>query len=86
MAVDINSIEAHHDVEESRDTKRMVIYNTIKQARHPSSSDIVRLTGIRRESVTGRLKELEEDGLIRKADTKIDPFTKRKVNYYVVVE
>ena len=87
MAVHENSIAAYHASKEQCATKREIILNTVKEAYHPSSADIVRLTGIRRESVTGRLKELEKEGLIRKSDEKkIDPFTKMKVNYYLVVE
>ena len=87
MTVDINSIQAYHETVKERDSKRAIILETVRNATHPSSSDIVRLTGIQRTSVTGRLKELEEDGLIRKgATSKIDPFTKKKVHWYEVVE
>lgn len=85
MTVDINSIIAYHDTVGERDCKRTIILETVRKATHPSSSDIVRLTGIQRTSVTGRLRELEEDGLIMKAGTKIDPFTKMRVNWYEVV-
>ena len=59
MVVDINSIIAYHQTTDERESKRAIILETVRMARHPSSSDIVRLTGIQRTSVTGRLKELE---------------------------
>lgn len=86
MSVDPNSIDAYYETERMRDSIRLKVYETVRDATHPSSSDIVRLTGIQRTSVTGRLKELEEDGIIYKAGVKKDPFTKKRVNYYAVVE
>lgn len=87
MTVDPNSIKAYHEDAERLNPQRQIVLETIKNATHPSSADIVRLTGISRTSVCGRLKELENDGLIRKGDKpKIDPFTKKTVNYYVVIE
>lgn len=86
MSVDILSVESYRNMGIAKDAQAQIIYETIRQATHPSSADLERLTGIQRTSVTGRLKELEESGRIRKADTKIDPFTKRRVNWYAVTE
>lgn len=84
--IDPNSIDAYRSTDGLRDDQRTLVFDTIRQARHPSSADVARLTGLPRTSVCGRIRELEKDGLIYKASTKIDPFTKKTVNYYMVTE
>jgi len=84
--IDPNSIDAYRSTVGLRDGQRMLVFDTIRQARHPSSADVARLTGLPRTSVCGRLRKLEQDGFIYKAGTKIDPFTKKTVNYYMVTE
>ena len=86
MPVDRNSIRAYHEDEARLSTIREQVYFTIAHARHPSSSDLARLMDLQRTTITGRLKELEEDGLIYKAGTKIDPWTKKTVNWYAITE
>lgn len=82
MTVDALSIQAYRETASRRQVQRDMVLQVIDQARHPSSSDIARLTGLQRTSVTGRLKELEDEGIIRKAGTKVDPWTKKTVNWY----
>lgn len=83
--VDELSVEAYHATDAKRAAQREIILDVVAQATHPSSKDIERLTGIQRTSVCGRLKELEDENLIRKGGRKIDPFTKRTVSWYEVV-
>ena len=82
--MDRNSIDAYRSTDGLRDDQRTLVLSIIRQARHPSSADVARLSGLPRTSVCGRIRELEKDGLIYKANTKIDPFTKKTVNYYMV--
>lgn len=82
MTVDVLSVQAYHSTASKRQVQRDMVLQVIDQAMHPSSSDIARLTGLQRTSVTGRLKELEDEGIIRKAGTKVDPWTKKTVNWY----
>lgn len=86
MTVEVTSLMAYHDAESQAMFKsvREYIYYIVENAQHPSSSDIARIGGISRTTVTGRLRELEEDGRIRKVTTKIDPFTKKAVYWYAV--
>ena len=86
MTADILSIQAYQETASKRASQREIIVKAVALAMHPSSSDIARFTHLPRTSVTGRLKELEEDGRIIKAGTKIDPWTKKTVNWYKVVE
>lgn len=82
MTVDQNSIEAYYEDMERLSTVRDKVYFVIQNATHPSSSDIARLLRTQRTTVTGRLKELEEEGLIYKASTKKDPWTHKTVHWY----
>lgn len=84
MTVDALSVEAYQETESKREFQRTVILDTIAKAMHPSSADLARLTSLPRSSVTGRLKELENEGAIYKAGTKKDPFTKKTVHWYAV--
>jgi len=84
--IDACSIESYRTLGMTAEVQRMRVLDTVRQARHPSSSDIERLTGIQRTSVTARLKKLEDDGLIYKAGTKKDPFTGKTVNWYAAVD
>ena len=86
MTADTLSIEAYRECAPKRMVQREIVLDVIARARHPSSADIERFTHIPRTSVTGRLKELEQEGLIRKAGKKIDPWTKHKVYWYAVIE
>lgn len=80
--IDELSITAYHEMGSKKQEQAEIVYEIVCRATHPSSSDIARLSNLPRTSVTGRLKELEEAGRIYKANTKIDPFTKKKVNWY----
>jgi len=80
--IDALSIQAYHETVSKRQIQRDLILSVIDNATHPSSSDIARLTKLPRTSVTGRLKELENEGIICKKNTKIDPWTKKTVNWY----
>lgn len=64
MTVDSNSIKAYYEDMDRIESIREKIFYVIGVATHPSSSDIARLTNIQRTSVTGRLRELEEEGRI----------------------
>lgn len=86
MTVDALSIEAYSSLGSTKEAQAQIILDTIRRARHPSSADLERFTRIQRTSVCGRLRELEKDGRIYKAGTKIDPFTKKRVHWYKVVE
>ena len=82
MTVDQNSIDAYHEDMERLETIRDKVYYIVCNATHPSSSDIARMLKTERTTITGRLKELEEEDLIYKADKKKDPWTKKTVNWY----
>lgn len=86
MVVDINSIEAYYSDSERLGTVRDRVRYIVENAMKPSSTDIARLLNIQRTSVTGRLKELEQDGIIYKAGTKQDPWTHKRVWYYAISE
>lgn len=84
MTVDQNSITAYYEDMERLDTIRDKVYYIIQNATHPSSSDIARMMKTERTTITGRLKELEEEELIYKAGKKKDPWTHKTVNWYAV--
>ena len=79
------SLEAYFFTEGKRASQRDTIFYTIKANTGLSSSDISALTRIPRTSVTGRLKELEDEGMIAKAGIKKDPVTKMTVHTYRAV-
>lgn len=76
------SCEAYATTEGRRAEQARIILEVIGQAMHPSSADIARFTNIQRTSVTGRIRELEAQGLIFKAGKKVDPFSKKTVYWY----
>ena len=77
------SIVAYHEDGPRLDSQRERVYEIVCQAMHPSSRDVARLMGVERTSITGRLKELEEMGLIEKApEKKKDPWTGHMVYWY----
>lgn len=80
--IEATSMMAYRETENERTAQMEIVYKAVCLAQHPSSSDIERFTRIQRTSVCGRLRQLEKDGRIYKAGTKIDPFTKKRVNYY----
>jgi len=82
MTITDTSLQAYIETEHQRTAQAEIVYNMICQARHPSSSDIARLTGIERTSVCARIRKLEQDGRIYKAKKKIDPWTKKEVYWY----
>lgn len=84
--IDALSAEAYDSIRTTKARQQAELLSVIAMARHPSSADLERFTGIQRTSVTGRLRELELDGRIRKAGTKRDPFTGRTVHWYAVTE
>lgn len=85
MTVETTSIKAYHETTTERQRQREIIYNFVSLAKHPSNADITRFTGLPRASVCGRLRELELDGRICKAGTKLDPFTRKTVKWYAPV-
>ena len=85
MTVDHCSIESYHSLGATEDTQMALVLETVRQARHPSGRDIARLAGIERSSATARLNKLEKDGLIAKMGVKVDPFTKKTVNWYGII-
>ena len=84
--VEDTSIEAYESTVSERMAQRERVLEIVREAKHPSSSDIARFTRIPRTSVTGRLRELEQDGLIMKGGTKLDPHTGKRVKWYKIVE
>lgn len=86
MTVDQNSIDAYFQTADKRASQRKIILDTIRAFQQSSSSDIHAFTGIPRTSVCGRLKELEDEGVIYKAGTKTDPITNVTVNWYAEVK
>ena len=84
MTVQSTSIKAYYDDASQRAfaTQREFIYYVVQTAKHPSLTDISRLTKLRINAVTGRVNELEQEGRIHKESTKIDPFSKKEVNWY----
>jgi DNA-binding MarR family transcriptional regulator len=65
------------------DSQKEKVFEIVCLARHPSSRDVARLMGVERTSITGRLKELEDEGLIEKApNKKRDPWTGHEVYWY----
>lgn len=82
MTADALSIKAYYETQDKRAIQRAIILDTITKAMHPSSADLERLTGLPRSSITGRLKEMENDGIIYKAGRKKDPFTGKTVHWY----
>ncbi len=79
------SLEAYFSTEGKRASQRDTIFYTIKANTGLSSSDISALTRIPRTSVTGRLRELEDEGMIAKDRTKKDPVTNMTVHIYKAV-
>lgn len=86
MTVQSTSIEAYYCQQERFETQRETVYYIVKNAMHPSASDVARLSNLKINAVTGRLNKLEQDGLIRKAGKKMDPHTKMNVYYYEAVD
>lgn len=86
MTVTDTSIESYYDAESQShfETQRDWILHCIKNAYRPSISDISRISKVAKSSVTGRLNELEKEGLIHKADKKKDPFTGKTVYWYAI--
>lgn len=80
------SLEAYATEQTKFETVRETVYHVIQQAMMPSSRDIARFIDVDRTTICGRLRELEDAGLIYKAGTKLDPFTHKKVNYYKICE
>lgn len=85
MTID-TSLDAYIDTKDLRSLQAQRIYETISRTVYPSSSDIARITGMQRTSVTGRLRELEQAGRIIKAGKKKDPVTQKSVYYYCTVK
>lgn len=84
MTVQATSIKAYYDEYSQRAfaTQREFIYYVVEKATHPSLTDISRITKLTINTVTGRVNELEQEGRIHKESTKIDPFTRKEVNWY----
>ena len=80
------SIQSYHESPAMLASQMEEVYGTVLQARHPSSSDIERLTGIPRTSVCARLRKLEKDGRIYKGGKKVDPFSGKTVYWYAIVK
>lgn len=86
MAVYATSLEAYYSTSDKRASQRDTVLYTIRANAGLSSSDIAAITRIPRTSVTGRLKELEDEGSIMKAGTKKDPVTNITVTIYKAVK
>lgn len=81
MTVDQMSLESFATLDTS--TQKKTIYSLIRsQEGILSSRDIADITKIQRTSVTGRLRQLEDAGYIRKDGIKDDPVTGKRVNTY----
>lgn len=86
MVVQITSIDAYYTDKERLELVREGVLRCIKYGTQPSSRDIARWLDTERTTITGRLRELETDGLIYKAGQKTDPFTHKRVYYYKLKE
>jgi len=86
MTVDQCSIDAYYSTAPTRNAQRNLVYDCVRTHKEQSSADIARLLKMQRTSVTGRLRELEKGGLIRKAGRKRDEITNVTVNWYEVVQ
>ena len=76
------SLDAYKETDVEREFMRDRIYDLVCCVVTPSSSDIARIGRFQRTSVTGRLRELEEEGKIYKAGKKKDEKTGKTVNWY----
>ena len=76
------SLDAYRDTKDERDYLRERIYDLVCHVVQPSSSDIARIGRMQRTSVTGRLRELEQEGRIYKAGKKKDEKTGKTVWWY----
>lgn len=63
-------------------TQREFICNLIQNFNKPSIADIRRCTRLKKNQVYYTVREMEKAGCIHKGGIKIDPYTKRKVNWY----
>lgn len=86
MPVMDTSIESYYSETPDKEVQKQIVFNAIKRTFHPSSRDIADATRLPRTSVTGRLRELEQDGTIFKADKKKDEITNKTVYWYAITE
>lgn len=84
MTVQDTSIMAYHNLQDEFKSKKEWVYYCVANTYKPSSTDIMNVSKLTRNCVTGRLNELEKEGRIHKAGKKMDPFTKQMVNFYQV--
>lgn len=87
MTVAQTSLLAYFSIDPMKmQTVRDRILLTISQARRPSNADFERLAGVRLSSVCGRVNELAKAGLIEPGGTKLDPFTRKTVQWWAITE
>lgn len=85
MTVAQTSLLAYYTLDPAKmQTVRDRILYTIDKAKMPSNADLERLTGIRLSSVCGRVNELCNEGLIELGGTKLDPFTRKTVQWWSI--
>lgn len=82
MSVSDTSIKTYHDLQAQFKSQREWVLYCVQNTYKPSSRDITNVSKLPRTSVCGRLRELEDDGLIHKAGVKLDPFSKQQVHWY----
>ncbi len=87
MTVAQTSLLAYFSIDPMKmQTVRDRILLTISQARRPSNADLERLAGVRLSSVCGRVNELAKAGFIEPGGTKLDPFTRKTVQWWAITE
>ena len=85
MVVMDTSIEAYYSPEPDKDLQRAIILDVIRTVPDQCSREIAQITKLPRTSVTGRLRELETDGVIAKGVKKKDSITNKTVYTYYIV-
>jgi len=80
------SIEAYHSLLPSLSSRQSLVYNVIKMYPGSSNLDLCRIMDIPINSVTPRVKELRELGLVVCIGTKQDRVTKRSCMVWSVKE
>lgn len=94
MTVHPNSIEALKKKRGKLNGRKLQIYNYLRNVNPATNNEISRALNIPINSITGRVKELREEGLVtcmRKSDwpnaqvKKIDPITNSKCSVWEAV-
>jgi len=82
MMVSDTSIDAYYADFDRLVSIKEQVFEIIGEARHPSSRDIARFLNVERTTITGRIKELKDEGRITEGGKKRDPWTNHMVSWY----